>query len=144
MPESLQIRPSLKFVYLGYAIAALLALASLILAGSTSNRNYFVILALAAIAATRAAGRHLRLSHIILSIDDGKLRFQHGVLSRSTRTLELSKIQDIRVDQSLGQRFLGLGSISIETAGESGQLTMAGVDKPQDTADRILAIARPR
>ena len=85
--------------------------------------------------------RHLRLSFTTLTVSGGKLRYQSGVLSRSTRTMEIKKVQDVRVDQTLGQRMLGMGDISIETAGESSRLTMTGVDRPQAVADRILEAA---
>ena len=60
------------------------------------------------------------------------------MLSRSTRTMELSRIQDVRVDQTLLQRMIGIGTITVETAGETGRLSMANVDRPQTVADIIL------
>ena len=60
--------------------------------------------------------RHLALNFTTLTVGGGKLRYQSGVLSRSTRTMEIKKVQDVRVDQTLGQRMLGMGDISIETA----------------------------
>jgi uncharacterized membrane protein YdbT with pleckstrin-like domain len=61
--------------------------------------------------------------------------------SRSTRTMEIHKVQDVRVDQSLTQRLLGTGNISIETAGETSRLTLVNIDRPQYVADRILEAA---
>ena len=55
--------------------------------------------------------------------------------------MEIKKVQDVRVDQSLGQRILGVGDISIETAGESSRLTMVSIDRPQAVADKILEAA---
>ena len=40
------------------------------------------------------------------------------------------------------ERLLSLGTISIETAGETGRLTMAGIEDPQEVADYILEAAR--
>jgi len=85
--------------------------------------------------------RHLQLTLTTLTVSAGKLRYQSGFLSRSTRTMEIKKVQDVRVDQSLGQRILGVGDISIETAGESSRLTMVSIDRPQAVADKILEAA---
>ena len=85
--------------------------------------------------------RHLALNFTTLTVGGGKLRYQSGVLSRSTRTMEIKKVQDVRVDQTLGQRMLGMGDISIETAGESSRLTMKSIDRPHSVADQILDAA---
>ena len=58
--------------------------------------------------------------------------------------MDLSKIQDVRVDQSAGQRMLGIGDLSIESAGNTSQIVMLSVDRPQEAADRILELARER
>ena len=85
--------------------------------------------------------RHLGLSYTTLTVGGGKLRYQSGVMSRSTRTMEIKKVQDVRVDQTLGQRMLGMGDISIETAGDSSRLTMKSIDRPHAVAEQILDAA---
>jgi len=52
--------------------------------------------------------------------------------------MELAKIQDVRVHQSMGQRLLNIGNIDIETAGERGTLIIRNIDRPQTVADFIL------
>jgi len=64
------------------------------------------------------------------------------LLSKTTRNIQLSKIQDVRVDQSFGQRILSVGDISIETSGESSRLEMDNVDQPQAIADEIIAASQ--
>ena len=56
--------------------------------------------------------------------------------------MEVAKVQDVRVEQSFMQRLLGIGTISIETAGETSRMTMAGVAQPHEVADYILEAAR--
>ncbi len=70
------------------------------------------------------------------------LRYETGVLSRSKRNIQISKVQDVRVDQTLFQRMFRMGNLSIETAGETSQLTMRNVDNPDQVADEILRISR--
>ena len=86
--------------------------------------------------------RHIRLRFTSISIQGNKLRYETGMLSKATRTMELSRIQDVRVDQTLLQRMLGIGTISIENAGETGRLSMQNIDQPAAVADYILESSR--
>jgi len=67
-----------------------------------------------------------------------RLRFEKGIASKTTRTIQLSKVQDVRVEQRLSQRMCNVGDLSIETAGEASRLTLASVDDPHKLADEIL------
>lgn len=77
-----------------------------------------------------------RFTRLILEGD--KLRYEVGVLSKTTRTLQVSKIQDVTVTQSLWQRLAGTGDVAIETAGESGPIVIRELDQPQAVADQIM------
>ena len=77
-----------------------------------------------------------RLTTVTLSGD--RLRYESGFAAKTTRTLQMSKVQDVRVDQRPFQRMFGVGDISIETAGETSRLTIPDVDRPQKIADEIL------
>jgi uncharacterized membrane protein YdbT with pleckstrin-like domain len=57
--------------------------------------------------------------------------------SKSTRIIQLPKVQDVRVVQSFMQRILGVGDISIETAGENSRLVVENLDQPQRLAEQI-------
>jgi membrane protein YdbS with pleckstrin-like domain len=85
---------------------------------------------------------HIRRQSVKMTIAGDKLRYEAGLLSKTTRNIQLSKVQDVRVDQSLGQRMLGVGDISIETSGESSRLEMDNVDAPQAIADEIVAASQ--
>lgn len=73
-----------------------------------------------------------------VTLQGDRLRYQTGFLSKTTRTVQISKLQDVRVDQRPMQRAFHVGDISIETAGETSRLTIADVDNPQGIADEIL------
>jgi uncharacterized membrane protein YdbT with pleckstrin-like domain len=53
----------------------------------------------------------------------------------------LHKVQDVTVHQTLGQRLLGLGDLTIETAGETSRLTIREISSPREVAERILDLA---
>lgn len=77
-----------------------------------------------------------QLTTVTLSGD--RLRYETGFAAKTTRTIQISKLQDVRVDQRPMQRMFNVGDISIETAGETSRLTVADVDDPQAIADQIL------
>jgi uncharacterized membrane protein YdbT with pleckstrin-like domain len=80
---------------------------------------------------------HIRQHFTKATLAGDKLRYESGVLSKTTRTIQISKVQDVRVDQSFLQRLTGIGNLSIETAGETSRLTIDNIDSPQAVADAI-------
>lgn len=71
-------------------------------------------------------------------IKGDRLRYETGFTSKSTRTIQLTKVQDVRVDQTMMQRLFNVGNLSIETAGETSRLMIQNVDSPQELADEIM------
>ncbi|MBZ5586785.1 MAG: PH domain-containing protein [Acidobacteriia bacterium] len=84
------------------------------------------------------AERWMRRRFTKAVITGDRLRYETGILTRSTRNIQLSKIQDVRVDQRLAQRLFDVGNLAIETAGETSRLTLPNVDQPQSLADEIM------
>jgi uncharacterized membrane protein YdbT with pleckstrin-like domain len=101
-----------------------------------------ILLVIPAALALWTAWRHLKLRFTKMIIERNKLRYESGFLSKATRAMDLSRIQDVRVDQSVLQRLTGIGNVSIETAGESGSLVMRNVDQPHAVAEYILEASR--
>lgn len=137
-------RPSIKLVVAGYIVSAIFAvvLILLVLDRPETSPWKWAVLALPALAFFSALRRHIQRRLTKLTIDGDRLRYESGLLSKSTRTMELFKVQDVRVDQSLRQRMLNTGNLSIETAGSSSHITIESIDDPQGAADHILQLAR--
>lgn len=131
-------KPSTKLIMAQYSVAVVVAAPIVIHAISTAQPMLYGLLIVPALIALSAVKDHLRVGFTTVTISQGKLRYQEGMLSRATRTLELSKLQDVRVTQSLTQRMMGIGDLLLETAAESGRLSVRGIDNPQAVADRIL------
>jgi len=87
-----------------------------------------------------------QLTAVKLSGD--RLKYETGFMSKTTRTMQLSRLQDVRVEQRPLQRMFNVGDISIETAGENSRLTIPNVDSPHELADEVLnraqALQNPR
>ncbi|MGA2133618.1 MAG: PH domain-containing protein [Bryobacteraceae bacterium] len=140
--EDTVIRPTLKFIKLGYAVVLLVIAAAVVLASMLpqDDARYrpwaFGLPVLLLIWPVR---RHIQRQFTKATIAGDRLRYEVGMLSKSTRNISLPKVQDARVDQSVTQRMFGVGNLAIETAGEASRLTLRNVDNPQQVADEILA-----
>ena len=141
-----QISTSVKTIQIGYILCLLAAIgiAGYLLAIHNQDDRMWALLALPALAALYLMVRHIRRRMVKLTILEDRLRYEAGFLSKTTRTMELAKVQDVRVDQTVGQRMLNIGNLSLETAGESSRIVMPSVDRPHEAADRILELSRAR
>lgn len=142
----MELRPSIKLIKLVYILSliAAVAIAVYLLLTHNSDGRMWALLLLPAIAIIFAGIRHLRRRLTKLTITGDRLRFESGLFSKTTRTMELAKVQDVRVDQTLGQRMLNIGDLSLETAGETSRMVMQSIDRPQETAEHILELSRAR
>ena len=134
------IRPTMKFIYAGYAVV-LLVVAAVVTA--TIRMQWPPLVPwLSALLLLWPLKCHLRNRLTKITILDDKLRYETGLLGKTTRTILISRVQDLTVHQRVGQRIFGVGDLSIETAGESSRLTIPEIDRPQEIADRINELSR--
>ncbi len=139
--SDLTIRPTSKFLKAGTALAVLVILALDVAyfaywrdQGNLPSWSPLVPLVILLWPLSRWIGR--QATRAVVSGD--RLRYEVGAASKSTRNIQLSKVQDIRVDQGVFQRMLNIGNISIETSGETSRLTIPNVDNPQQIVDELL------
>jgi hypothetical protein len=72
-----------------------------------------------------------------------RLRVIRGVLNRSFDDLELTRVRDVSVEQSLAQRALGIGNVLVVTTDASTpELLLHDVDDPQGVKELIRAAVR--
>jgi membrane protein YdbS with pleckstrin-like domain len=146
MMLAMQIRPSVKFIMLGYALCVLAEIAAGVVVYGVEQpdnpENYMLAISVVILVlALFLAVRHIQRRVTKITILTDRLRYESGMFSKTTRTVELAKVQDVRVDQTLGQRLMNMGDISLETAGSSSRLVMNSIDSPQAAADHILELA---
>jgi len=135
----LTIQPTAKFLKAGAILAAIvfLGLEIAYLALWQAAVGPWVM-ALPLLVLLWPALRAMRRGLTRTTLTADRLRFESGMATKSTRTIQLSKVQDVRVDQRLSQRIFNVGDLSIETAGEASRLTIRNVDNPQGLADEIM------
>jgi membrane protein YdbS with pleckstrin-like domain len=141
---AMQIRPSTKFIRLGYVLCLLLAAAIAVVIKSIGPPDgpYWWLLLIPGFLLLILMMRHIRRRMIKLDIIGDRVRYESGFLSKMTRTEDVIKLQDVQVHQTLGQRLVGIGDLSFETAGGSSRIVMHSIDRPQAAADHILELAK--
>jgi uncharacterized membrane protein YdbT with pleckstrin-like domain len=142
------IRPTMKFIYVGYAVVLLIVAATVVATFRTHWPPWIPqpwqpwLPWLPALLLLWPLKRHLRNRLTKITILDDRLRYETGFLSKTIRTILISRVQDLTVHQRVGQRILGVGDLSIETAGEASGLTIREIDRPQEIADHINKLSQ--
>lgn len=131
-------RPTLLFIKIGYAVAALTAILLTILLA------YFGVSALVAIPVSLPlllvpAFYHLRRNMIRYTLTDHKIEIDQGLIARTTRNIPLKTIQDVTVSATIPQRLLGYGNLIIDNASEQGgNVVLRNISDPRHHADLLL------
>lgn len=140
--SDLTIRPTAKFLIARFIVTGIVFLAIEIWYFVDLREKYktetSLIPFIAPIIFLPAFMRLFQRQMTTVTVAGDRLRYESGAISKTTRTIQLTKVQDVRVDQRPMQRMFGVGNISIETAGEASRLTIPDVDRPQSVADEIL------
>jgi uncharacterized membrane protein YdbT with pleckstrin-like domain len=142
------IRPTMKFIYMGYVVVLVIVAASVVALERVQMPPQIPaawqpwIPWLLVLLLLWPIKRHLLNRLTKMTILDDKLRYERGLLSRSTRTILISRVQDVTVHQRVGQRLFGLGDLSIETAGEASRETIVNIDRPKEIADHINELSQ--
>ena len=142
MPEMI-IRPTMKYIYLGYALTVIIVAISIFglehlpLWERIPAAVHPAIPFLPLLLLLWPLKRHLTNRLTKMTILDDRLRYESGFMTRTTRTILISRVQDVTVHQLVGQRLFGVGDVSIETAGGSSRETIFNIDRPQQIADHI-------
>lgn len=143
MPD-ITIHPSTKIIMLMYLFALVLTLGGLYAANLffPDNPNWWFGGVLGILYLFYAVVRHLGLMREKFIVSTDRLRHESGFISKDTRTIDLAKVQDVSVHQNVKQRLLGMGRLSVETAGGSSSIVIDNVDSPHKLADMILERSR--
>lgn len=132
------VRPTMIFIKLGYALAAIVAVGLVFLLALIPVPPYISIpLALALLLIP--AYYHLRRNMVRYTLTDSKMEIDTGLIARTTRNIPLSKIQDVTVAASIPQRILGFGDLIVDNASEEGGTTVLhNINNPRHYADLLL------
>ena len=137
------VRLSMKVARAGYTlIFGLIALFVLAYNNSeTLHRQTAWILVLPALLLVLPLWSHLRCRLTRVTVGDDKLHYRTGILRKTERSVRISGIRNVLVEQTFFRRILGVGRLVIET-GEGTDLIMDDLDNPEHVAALILGAAR--
>jgi len=139
MAAELEIRPTMRFIKLGYLGAGALLAAALVWWGMEQTATRMAAVIAAALLMAWPAARHVKRQRVRCRLEGSSLRYEEGLFSTIVKSVPISNIQDVTVRRGAMQRIWGVGDIRIETAGHGSGLEIANVEAPQEAADRILA-----
>jgi uncharacterized membrane protein YdbT with pleckstrin-like domain len=136
--EGVTIRPSMKTVWLVYGLVIIIVAACFWVYFTYAADKPRWLLVIPFVALITPVNMHLQRRRITLRFQDDHLTLETGLLSRTRRTVDTAKIQDVTVKQTLGQRLMGVGDLMLESAGESGRMAIANLNRPREIADAII------
>lgn len=61
-----------------------------------------------------------------------------GVLNKSIDDIPMSKVNTVSADQTLMERMLGCGTLTVESAGEQGQIILRDIPQIQDVRAELF------
>ena len=139
--EIFAIGPTLFYVKLGYVAAAVGALILVALASAFLSQWFsigFTVL-IGLMLFLIPAYYHLRQKLIRYSLDEGTLEIATGFISRTTRTIPITRIQDVTVSATPWQRLFGCGDLVVDNASEQGgKVVLKNINSPKKYADILL------
>jgi uncharacterized membrane protein YdbT with pleckstrin-like domain len=137
-----RIGPTLKFIKLGYVATALGAILLVALLALTPIPMWISVV-FGLLLFLIPAYFHLHQRMISYSLTDQCIEVDSGLVSRTTRNVPLTRIQDVTVSASAMQRLLNFGDVVIDNASEDGgKLIIKNIDSPREYADRLLGRMR--
>lgn len=140
----LEIRPTMRFIRIGYLVVLILlgtAIYWWIEQPGTMSQAAMVV---AGLLMLWPIERHLNRQRTCCRMEGDHLRYEHGLVTTTVKTIPLANIQDATVRRRLSQRLWGIGDLRIETAGQASAIEIFNVENPQQVADQILAAARKK
>ena len=123
---------------LAFPVAVLLAVLAATIAGETFNRDLglglaVVLLAVIAWVALRVVRR--QTTNLVLTTD--RLIHRVGVVAKRGKEIPLERINDIAYHQSVFERLIGTGDLSIESAGARSRETFGDIPRPAMVQNEI-------
>ena len=123
---------------LAFPVAVLLAVLAATIAGETFNRDLglglaMVLLAVIAWVALRVVRR--QTTNLVLTTD--RLIHRVGVVAKRGKEIPLERINDIAYHQSVFERLIGTGDLSIESAGARSRETFGDIPRPAVVQNEI-------
>lgn len=80
---------------------------------------------------------YLQVKSSKLTVTDGEILYEKGLLNKEHSEINISSIRTIRVKQSFFNRIFGVGTIEIYTAGDNPEFIAKGMPDPNSVREMI-------
>lgn len=143
------LRPTLVFVFLRYAVAALVVIATAaamgLMSSMVSGMTALLITTIVALVAFAIpVYKHILRRREVYTLTNHKLEMRYGLLAKIVRNIPLRNIQDVTVTASAWQRLINIGDIEIDSASDGGKIVLDDIHYPERYASIILGELRHR
>ena len=138
----LEIRPTMRFIRMGYLAVLILLGAAVYWWREQPGALSQAAMVGAGLLLLWPMERHLNRQRTCCRLQTDHLRYEHGIMNITVKTIPLANMQDATVRRRLSQRVWGIGDIRIETAGQASAIEILNVENPRRVADQILAAAK--
>jgi membrane protein YdbS with pleckstrin-like domain len=141
------LRPTLVFVFVRYAVAAVCWIAVAALMGLFVGFTWVGLLILLLIGIALFSipiYKHILRRREVYTLTNHKLEMRYGLLAKIVRNIPLRNIQDVTVTASAWQRLINIGDMEIDSASEGGKIVLDDIHYPERYANIILGELRRR
>lgn len=137
------------WMLLGLAILAAPIVIKLLSKEGTMNIHWWVYVAAFVVGLLILLVPWIKTKTVRYKITNYRIDIERGLLSRKIDTLELWHVEDIRMEQSILERILGVGTVTVFSHDDTTpQLPMRGLPNPRPLFDslkqRVIAVKRQR
>jgi uncharacterized membrane protein YdbT with pleckstrin-like domain len=138
------VRPTLMFIYAGYAAAvagAFLVVVLLYYFGQLIGIDvpWWLSILAGLLLLLIPAFYHFKRNIVRYTLTDSKIEIDEGFIFQNTRNIPLRSIQDVSVSSTITQRMLGFGNLIIDNANEDGgKVVLKNINTPKQYADILL------
>ena len=139
----LHLHPHWKALFLP-VVWAVLAVAAVVLAAVLTSWSTIVLLVLAGVALvvvlvfTVWPWIKWRTTHYVFTNE--RVIMRSGVFSRTGRDIPLGRVNDVSFSHTLFERMLGCGTLTIESAGERGQVQLDDLPQVEKTQSQLYEL----
>lgn len=86
---------------------------------------------------------YLKCRSTRLEINGDEIILERGLLSKDRTELNTASIRTVNINQSLLNRLFGVGTLSIFTAGDTPEIQVSGMPRPEVFRDLVKASQAP-
>ena len=74
------------------------------------------------------------------TLTPSRIIIEFGFLGRSHKTIPIQNIQDVSYEQNIFERFIGVGDVVVESAGEKGSIHLLDLPDCIERSQQILRL----